>query len=231
MQFQREQREDHGRDDEDQERHSPAEPVGEQAGGDRPDDPADGVRRPVEAVHVRARLDRVVVGDQGVVGRVDERLAERRPAASDGQHDQTRWRARSCPENECQAAGRRPTTSGIRFERSANWAIGTCSASAATDDSATIDNVVVQVDAEAFADVREQDAEGGSVEFVDGVQREQDEQRERGLAAADRRAATPSGGPCRSGIAATSTGRRSAPVAFSSRSVVAGAVTVDSVRR
>ncbi len=71
------------------------------------------------------------------------------------------------------------------MERSANWAIGTCSASAATDDSATIDNAVVHVDVEALADVRQQDAEGRSVEFVDGVQPEQDEQRERGLAAAD----------------------------------------------
>ena len=66
------------------------------------------------------------------------------------------------------------------------------------DDSATIDNVVVQIDVEGFADVGEQYAERRPVEFVDGVQSEQDEQRECGLAAADRRAASPSGGPSRS---------------------------------
>ena len=35
-----------------------------------------------------------------------------------------------------------PNTSGIRFDLSAYWAIGTCSANAAIDESATIDNAV-----------------------------------------------------------------------------------------
>ena len=44
-----EHREDDGRDDEDEERHAPAERVGQQAGGQRTDEAADGVRRAVRA--------------------------------------------------------------------------------------------------------------------------------------------------------------------------------------
>ncbi len=67
--------------------------------------------------------------------------------------------------------------------RSDDWAIGTCNARAATPESATIDNVGLKVDVEALADVWQQDAEGGSVEFVDGIQREEHEERKRGLSA------------------------------------------------
>ena len=134
------------------------------------------------------------------------------------------------PEKNAQASAP-PTTSGIRFERSANWAIGTCNASAATDDNATIDNVVVQIEVEGFTDVGEQDAECRPVEFVDRVQSEQDEQRECGLAAAD--AAQPVhrvGHP----VAEPPPHRRVVDrggVACPSGSAVAGAVTSDSVRR
>ena len=122
--------EDHGRDDEDEERHAPAERVGEQAGGQRADERADGVRRAVRAVHPVARLDRVVVGEQRVVRRVD-----RPPCRSSCRCG--RWSARRAssarpvrPENTAHTSAP-PITSGTRGARSANWAIGTCSASAA----------------------------------------------------------------------------------------------------
>ena len=88
------------------------------------------------------------------------------------------------------------------------------------------------VDVEALADVREQDAERRSVEFVDGVQPEQDEQRERGLAAAD--AAQPLHRVGHAELESPPHRRvvdRDGGGWFSSGSAVAVAVTVDSVRR
>ena len=79
---------DQRRDDEHEERHAPAEGEGEHPGRQRPDEAADGVGRAVRAVHRAARLDRVVVGEQRVVRRVDHRLADGAAAAGDGQHDE-----------------------------------------------------------------------------------------------------------------------------------------------
>ena len=75
--------------------------------------------------------------------------------------------------------------SGTRRRRSAIWAIGTWRASAATLDTATIDSIAVQVEPELVADLGKEDAEGGAVELVDGVEAEQDDERIGGFAGTD----------------------------------------------
>ena len=70
--------EDDGRDREEEERRPPAEEYGEQAAEQRPDDLADVVGDPVAVVRPHPVLGRVVVGEQRVVGRVVDGLAERR---------------------------------------------------------------------------------------------------------------------------------------------------------
>ena len=60
-----------------------------------PTNAADGVGRAVRAEDAAARLDRVVVGEQRVVRRVDDRLADRAAAAGDRRAARRRWPGRS----------------------------------------------------------------------------------------------------------------------------------------
>ena len=184
VQLQGEQAEHHGRNDEDEERHSPAEPIREETGQDRPDDSPDCIGCAMEAVHVGAGLDGVVVGDQRVVVRVDERLAERRAAAHDGQEDEPRGQTGE-PRERGKEHGpedhQRNPLGAVRplGDRDLQRQCG--------DGGQGNDRQRRrQVDAEALLDVREHDAERRSVEFVDGVQSEQHDQRERRLTTADR---------------------------------------------
>ena len=94
LQPQREHDEDEGRDGEDEERRPPAERGGEQAGGERADERADGVGGAVEREHPGPGRDVVVVGEQRVVGRVDDGLAEAGAGAGDAEHEQRRWPGR-----------------------------------------------------------------------------------------------------------------------------------------
>ncbi len=118
-----EQGEQHGGHGEHEERHAPPEREGQQAGGQRADEAADGVRRPVRAEDADAGLDRVVVGEQRVVRRVDDRLADAAPAAGDDEHDhadgQSRHPAEDAPNQRTGDGQRHAPRADRRTGRSA----------------------------------------------------------------------------------------------------------------
>ena len=82
------------RNGEHEERRAPPEPVGEQPGHDRPEDRPDRIGRPMEAVHLRALVGGEPIGEQRVVGRVVDRLADGRSRAGDPQHHDAGGEAR-----------------------------------------------------------------------------------------------------------------------------------------
>ena len=82
------------RNDEHHERQPPPELVGEQPGHQRPDERADGVGGAVGAVHPAAGRQRVVVGEQRVVRRVDDGLADGRSRSGDAEDPERRRESR-----------------------------------------------------------------------------------------------------------------------------------------
>ena len=74
---------DRGEEREDQERRPPAEGAGEEAAEQGAEDLAERVGGAVEAEDLRPVLGAVVVGDERVVGRVDDQAADGGPGAGD----------------------------------------------------------------------------------------------------------------------------------------------------
>ena len=177
---------EHGEDDrgdhEDQERHAPVEVEREHARGERSDECADGVGGSMEAVHARPRLDGVVVGDQRVVSGVDHRLAERRPGPGDRQQNQSggeSGHAREHGPHEGAADHERDPLGLVRVLGDGDLQRQRCNRRQRHDRQRGGD-----VDVERLADLGQQNAERRAIEFVDCVEPEQHDQRERRLAAA-----------------------------------------------
>ena len=72
---------------------------GEDAADERPDETADRVRDAVEAVDVVRDFDRVVVGEQRVVRRGDDRAAHPGAGTHDDEHQDRRREAGREPEH------------------------------------------------------------------------------------------------------------------------------------
>ena len=101
----REHHEDQRREREDDERPAPAPPVSDDPCRERADDRAHRVRGPVEGVHARPARDVVVVGDQRVVRRIDDGLADARAGPRDAEHDdRPREAGEQAEERPCQRA-------------------------------------------------------------------------------------------------------------------------------
>ncbi len=162
---------------------TPTEGVGEQAGRQRTDERTDGVGRAVGAEHPAAGVDRVVVGDQRVVRRVDHRLADRAAAAGDAQHDdpggQAGQPAEERPGDRADDGQRHPAgTVGELGDRNLQRERGDRHQGHEAEDLGV-------VEVELVADVRQQDAEGRAIELVDCVETEQHDEREGCLATTD----------------------------------------------
>ena len=170
--------------DEDEERHPPAERVGEQPGRQRTDERADRVGGAVRAEHA-------CCATRSGSSRRAASCASDRSTALPIALPLRAMVSRTTPvarpvmpaEHRPHAARRRspaaPAASGRRTGRSAPAARARRPTRAATRPSTAR---VVEV--ELVADVRQQDAERGAVELVDGVQPEQHDERVRRLAAA-----------------------------------------------
>ena len=130
----------------------------------------------MEAVGLQADLGRVVVGDQGVVRRVDDGLAQRRADAcdrKDGDH-----RSQTGPDGEQTPGGGTddrhahpgPAVGVVPDEHLATEREERHGPDEAED--------AAEIEIEVVADVGCEDDEGGAVELVDRVEPEQDEQRQ-----------------------------------------------------
>ena len=174
MELESEDGENEGRRHEHQERHPPVECVGEQTGCDRAHERTNGISRAVGTEHPAAAFDRVVVGEQGVVGGIDDRLADAATASGDGEHHHPAGQPGEATEHRPHER----TGDGQGYTARAIGVLGDwylqrqCPNRGQGDEPEHLGVVEVEV----IADVGQQDTEGGAVQFVDGVQPEQHHQ-------------------------------------------------------